>query len=234
MNMNESLTQKIRDDFDRVALYDRECWNHNNHYHRFLLKQLPEHCDTILDIGCGTGEFSRRLANRARRVTAIDLSPNMIEVAKQRSRRFANIEFHVSDVSQWTFPVEQFDAIASIATLHHLPTEPLLPQLKAALKPGGTLAILDLLKHETLLDWFSDSIAVPLNWIFQALKHRQIQPSPEAAAAMRAHALTDQYLTLSQAQQIYRHSMKGVKVRKHLFWRYSAIWEKSETPDCSH
>ena len=63
--MNQSLTQKIRDDFDRLALYDRDEWNHNNHYHRFLLKQLPSKCQTILDIGCGTGEFSRLLANRA-------------------------------------------------------------------------------------------------------------------------------------------------------------------------
>ena len=225
--MNESLTQKIRDDFDRVALYDRECWNHNNHYHRFLLQQLPERCDTVLDIGCGAGEFARLLAHRADRVVAIDLSPNMIKVAKQRSRRFANIEFQVADVWQWEFPVEQFDAIASIATLHHLPIEPLLLKLKAALKPGGMLAILDLLNHETLPDRFSDFVAVPLNWVFQVLKNRQIQPFPEATAAMKEHALTDQYLTLSEARQIYRHPMKGAKVRKHLFWRYSAIWKKS-------
>ena len=224
--MDESLKQKIRNDFDCLAVYDREQWNHNNHYHSFLLKQLPNHCKTVLDIGCGTGEFSRLLAKRSARVIAIDLSPKMIEVAKQRSREFLNIDFQVADVLQWPFPVEQFDAIASIAVLHHLPIEILLPSLKAALKPGGALVILDLFAPETVQDRISDLVAVPLNWIFQTIRNRRIQASPEAIAAMKAHALTDQYLTLSQANQIYSCSMKGAKIRKHLFWRYSAVWQK--------
>ncbi|MEH1783075.1 MAG: class I SAM-dependent methyltransferase [Nostoc sp.] len=62
-------------------------WNHNSHYHNFLLKQLPFHCENVLDIACRTGLFSRLLAKRADRVVAIDLSPKMIEVAKQKSRQ---------------------------------------------------------------------------------------------------------------------------------------------------
>lgn len=73
--MDEKLTQKIRDDFDRIALLDRPGWNHNNRYHNFLLARLPLHCESILDIGCGSGEFSRLLAKRCDRVVAIDLSP---------------------------------------------------------------------------------------------------------------------------------------------------------------
>ncbi|NJO39754.1 MAG: class I SAM-dependent methyltransferase [Cyanobacteria bacterium RU_5_0] len=225
--MHESLTQKIRNDFDRIALHDQEGWDHNNHYHCFLLKQLPAQCKTVLDIGCGTGEFSRLLAKRVERVVAIDLSSNMIEVAKQRSRQFSNIDFQVADVSQWDPTAEQFDVIVSIATLHHLPVESLLPNLKAALKSGGRLVILDLLEHETLQDKLSDFIAVPLNWLLQALKNSHIQQSPEAAAAMREHLRTDEYLTLSQARRIYTSSLRRAKVRKHLFWRYSMVWEKS-------
>ena len=225
--MSENLTQKIRQDFDRIALHDRERWNHNNHYHRFLLKQLPAQCKTALDIGCGTGEFSRLLAQRIEKVIAIDLSPNMIEVAKQRSRQLPNIDFQVADVMRWEPPAERFDLIVSIAALHHVPIESVLPNLKAALNPGGRLVILDLLKHETLQDRLSDVVAVPLIWFFQALKNRQIQLSPEVAAAMREHLRTDKFLTLSQARQIYASSLAGTNVRKHLFWRYSAVWEKS-------
>lgn len=225
--MNESLTQKIRNDFDRIALHDQEGWNHNNYYHRFLLKQLPARCGTVLDIGCGTGEFSRLLAQRADKAIAIDLSSNTIEVAKQRSRQFTNIDFQVGDILQWEFPVEQFDAIVSIATFHHLPVESLLPHLKSALKPGGRLVILDLLEYESWQDSLSDLIAVPLNWGFQMLKNRHIKSSPEAAAAMREHLRTERYLTLSQARRIYSKSMRGAKIGKHLFWRYSVLWEKS-------
>ena len=55
--MNESLIQKIRNDFDRIALHDQAGWDHNNHYHSFLLKQLPAHCKTILDIGVALASF---------------------------------------------------------------------------------------------------------------------------------------------------------------------------------
>ncbi len=223
--MNENLTQ-IRNDFDCIALNEQEGWNHNSHYHNFLLKQLPSQCKTVLDIGCGTGEFSRLLAKRADKIIAIDLSPNMIEVAKENSKQYTNIDFQVADVLRWEFPREQFDAIVSIATVHHLPVKQLLPNLKAALKPGGKLVILDLLEHKNLQDMLSDFIAVPLNWLFQTIKNRHIQISPEAAEAMREHLRTDNYLTLSQARQIYKSSLRKAKVRKHLFWRYSVVWDK--------
>lgn len=224
--MHESLTQKIQNDFDHIALHDQEGWDHNNHYHHFLLKQLPSQRQTALDIGCGTGEFSRLLSRRFERVIASDLSPNMIEVAKQRSRQFSNIDFQVANVLQWEPVSERFDAIVSIATLHHLPVESLLPRLKDALEPGGRLIILDLLEHESWREQLSDFVAVPLNWIFLALKNSHIQQSPEAAAAMREHLRTDEYLTLSQARRIYTSSLRKAKVRKHLFWRYSVVWEK--------
>lgn len=224
--MNQNLTQKIQNDFDRIALYDQQGWDHNNHYHHFLLKQLPKPCKTILDIGCGTGEFSRLLAKRTDRVVAIDLSPNMIEVAKQRSRQYTNIDFQLADILQWEFPVEQFDAIVSIATVHHLPVENLLPSLKTALKPGGSLVILDLLEHENVQEMLSDFVAVPLNWLLQTLRNRHIQPSSEAAEAMIEHLRTDKYFTLSQARRTYTRFLRKAKVRKHLFWRYSVVWKK--------
>ena len=199
--MNESLTQKIRDDFDRLALYDRQEWNHNNHYHQFLLKRLPNRCQTVLDLGCGTGEFSRLLSDRAERVVAIDLSPNSIQIAQQRSQQF-DIDYQVADVSQWEFPSEYFDAIVSIATVHHLSIERLIPKLKAALKPGGVLIILDLLEPHNLRDTLSDAIAVPLNWWLLKVNNGHFKPDSEAAAAMREHLRTDKYLNFSQAKKV--------------------------------
>ncbi|MBE9171443.1 class I SAM-dependent methyltransferase [Pleurocapsales cyanobacterium LEGE 06147] len=150
----------------------------------------------------------------------------MITVAKQHSQVYANIDFQVADVLKWDFPVEQFDAIASIATFHHLPLENLLPSLKTALKPGGKFVILDLVQPETIQDRLSNVIAVPLNWIWQILKNRNIKQSLKAKAAWQEHFRTDKFLTLSQARRIYTKTCPGAKIRKHLFWRYSAIWEK--------
>jgi ubiquinone/menaquinone biosynthesis C-methylase UbiE len=69
--MSDSLMQKIRTDFDRIALHDQEGWDHNNHYHRFLLNQLPSQRQSALDIGCGTSEFSRLLSKGFEKVIAI-------------------------------------------------------------------------------------------------------------------------------------------------------------------
>ena len=65
-----------------------------------ILNQLPIVCSTVLDIGCGVGEFSRLLANRANKVIAIDLSSKSIEIAKQRSQQFNNIDYRVASISQ--------------------------------------------------------------------------------------------------------------------------------------
>ncbi len=224
--MNEILTQKIRDDFDRIALYEQQAWNHNNHYHNFLLRQLPFQCTNILDLGCGTGELTRLLAKQAQNVVAIDLSPKTIEIAKQRSQDYTNLDFQVADILKWEFPREHFDAIVSIAALHHVPVKKLLPHLKTALIPGGKLVILDLLKYENLQESLSDIIAVPLNWIMQMLYNSHIKQSPEALEAMREHLRTDEYLTLSQIRKIYTNSLSEAKIKKHLFWRYSIVWKK--------
>jgi SAM-dependent methyltransferase len=224
--MKEELIQKIQNDFDRIALLEEKTWNHNSRYHSYLLKQLPQHCQSILEIGCGTGLFSRILAQRADKVIAVDLSPKMIEVAKKISGDYPNINFQVTDILQWEFPLQKFDAVVSIATFHHLPIEELLPKLKATLKPGGKLVVLDLVKNEGIGDIFNDVIAVPLNWIFEIVKNQGRKPTPEAVTAWREHFLTDEFLTFSEAKQIYNSLLTEVIVRKHLFWRYSVVWEK--------
>jgi SAM-dependent methyltransferase len=68
-------TDILRADFDRLALLEQDGWNHNNHYHSFLLRHVPPHCQTALDVGCGTGAFTRQLALLAQQVTGFDLSP---------------------------------------------------------------------------------------------------------------------------------------------------------------
>src|SRR5215213_9234149 len=133
--MSDASMQKFREDFNSIAPFETEKWNRNNHYHKFLLENLPRNYQNILEIGCGIGTFSRLLSPRARLVTAIDLSPKMIEIAKNLSESYPNIDFQIADVLETNFPDEHFDAIVSIAAFHHLPLEQVLPKLKKALKP---------------------------------------------------------------------------------------------------
>jgi ubiquinone/menaquinone biosynthesis C-methylase UbiE len=223
--MAESMS-KIRADFDRIALLSENDWNHNDHYHDFLLRQLSPHCMYALDIGCGTGAFSRLLASRSDRVLALDLSPQMIRIARERSEQYPNIDFQVADAMTWEFPAEQFDCVASIATLHHLPFEETLSKMKGALKNNGTLIILDLFEAEGPSDALTSTLAVPAHIILRLIKTGHLREPHEVREAWAEHGCSDSYPTLSQIRRVCASVLPGARVRKHLLWRYSITWKK--------
>lgn len=222
----DELTAAVRADFDRLAALEANDWNHNAHYHRYLLRQLPAHVGTALDVGCGTGAFSRLLAARADRALGLDLSPEMIGQARARSAGFANVEFEVADVRLWSWPREAFDCIACIATLHHLPLAETLASMRNALRPGGVLLVLDLYRAETLADFAACGLAMPLGSALRLLKTGRLQDPPEVRQAWDAHGLHDHYPTLAELRLAADPLLPGVRVLRHLLYRYSLVWRR--------
>ena len=99
----------------------------------------------LLDLGCGDGKVTAEIAQALPRgsATGVDASPQMIEFAKKTfpPRRFSNLEFHVMDARQISFP-RSFDLVFSNAALHWVDDhEAILRGAAAALKPGGRLVI---------------------------------------------------------------------------------------------
>ena len=88
MSQSSQSLESIQSDFDRIALLADENWSHNAHYHRYLMARIPESCRQILETGCGTGQFSRLLAERAEKVLALDSSPQMIRLAQERPKLY--------------------------------------------------------------------------------------------------------------------------------------------------
>lgn len=219
-------TQTVQADFDRIALLEEEGWNHNNHYHAFLSNYISVPCENALEIGCGTGTFARLLAKHAAHVLAIDLSPQMIRFARERSADYLNIHYECADIMKADLPEEQFDYIVSIATFHHLPLEDALVRIKKALKVGGTLVVLDLFCGEGLHDILRSVLAMPISTILKLLKNGEIRASSQRRAAWAEHAKHDSYLTVSQVRDICQKLLPDAQVRNHLFWRYSLIWKK--------
>lgn len=217
----------IRADFDRIALVSDEVWNHNCHYHNFLLRHVPPDCRETLEIGCGTGAFSRLLAKRSERVLALDLSPQMIRLARERSTKFRNIDFEIADVMSQKFPESRFDCIATIATLHHLPMEEMLVKLKSALKVKGVLIVLDLFEPDGLQDALMSALALPLNVGLRIIRQHRLRVPREVRDAWAEHGRHDSYLTLAQVREICAKLLPGAEVRRHLLWRYSLIWKKA-------
>jgi SAM-dependent methyltransferase len=218
----------VQAEFDQIARTSgaEGGWDHNNHYHADLLKQLPTRMGSALEIGCGTGEFARLLAARADHVFGVDLSAAMLRIAAERSTAFPNITYQQADVLDWDWPVAQYDCIASIATLHHLPLETVLTHIKTALKPGGVLLILDIYQYEVLADSLRGAVAIPVNLAYQRLRNGGVQHSAESRAAWEAHGEDDVYPRVSEVRRIATTVLPGVQVRKHLLWRYSLVWRK--------
>ena len=223
--MAESMSD-VRADFDRIALLSGEEWGHNGHYHDFLARHIPVPCREALDIGCGTGAFSRLLAKSSSSVLALDLSPNMIGLARERSAQFPNIDFRVADVTALELPAERFDCVATVATLHHLPTAEVLLKLKGALKPGGVLLVLDLFQAEGLSDAFMSALAVPLSLGLRLVRRGRLRPPREVRRAWDEHGRHDTYLTLTQVREVCAEVLPGALVTRHLLWRYSVVWKR--------
>ena len=223
---SQQTVESLQGDFDRIALLPEEKWNHNAHYHNFLLSQVPDDCEQILEIGCGTGKFSHLLAQRSAKVLAMDLSPQMIRVAQGNSARCPNIDFVLGDVFEYPLPANYFDCIATLTTLHHLPLAAVLKKIKEALKPGGVFVCLDLCRSSNAAELFVDAMAYPLGLILRLVNTRKLWPSNELRKAYDDHGKTDSYLTVKQVAQTCAEVMPGARVKRHLLWRYSIVWRK--------
>lgn len=198
------------------------------------MDQIPERCRKILEIGCGTGEFSRLLARRAEKILAIDLSPQMIRLAQERSKPYPNIDFVKADVMAYQFPDNQIDCIATLTTMHHLPIETILRRIRKALKPGGIFVCLDLYQRSNLTDLLFDGVAYPASLLVRLIKTGKPRPSREVCEAYAAHGKTDTYPTLARIGQICADILPGALISRHLFWRYSIVWKKETEGECKH
>ena len=94
----------------------------------------------ILDLGCGTGDFSPCFYNF--HYTGIDVEPEYIQYAKNTY----NLDFRLMDGRRLRFGEETFDCITIVGVLHHLCKKSCLEifhELKRVIKPGGVIIIIE-------------------------------------------------------------------------------------------
>lgn len=91
-----------------------------------LINAIPDNKETpkILDLGCGTGNITQKIMEKFpnAQVTCLDLSENMIEIAKNKLSSYENIEYIIGDFTK-TEMTEKYDAIVSSLALHHIPND---------------------------------------------------------------------------------------------------------------
>ncbi len=97
--------------------------------------------ESVLDVGCGTGQLAFALAARGQvgQVVGVDLSPAYIQYALGHSPD-ARIRFQVGDACALDFPDHSFDRVLSLLALHFIPrTEQALAEMRRVARPGGVV-----------------------------------------------------------------------------------------------
>jgi ABC-2 type transport system ATP-binding protein len=97
----------------------------------------------VVEVGCGTGFYTRALAEKAESVLATDLAPGMLDVAKRAIPR-PNVTFQVASCEETRLPDASFDTAFVGLVLHFSEPARTLAEMARILKPGGTLLVVNL------------------------------------------------------------------------------------------
>lgn len=105
------------------------------------VKMLTSHLQPgqqVLELGCGTAYFTRELVSTGAQITAIDISPELLEVAR-RECSGTNVRFEVENAYALTYADESFDSVVGSSVLHHLEIDAALSEIYRVLKPCGSI-----------------------------------------------------------------------------------------------
>jgi ubiquinone/menaquinone biosynthesis C-methylase UbiE len=103
--------------------------------------------DHVLDVACGPGLVACAFATRAKHVTGIDLTPAMIERAKQiqQERQLTNLTWRIGNVLPLPFPDASFSLVITRYTFHHfLDPKAVFAEMVRVCRPGGTVLVADI------------------------------------------------------------------------------------------
>jgi ubiquinone/menaquinone biosynthesis C-methylase UbiE len=105
------------------------------------VKMLASHLrpgQKVLELGCGTGYFTRELAATGAQITAVDISPDLLEVARRECPQ-GNTSFEIQNACALPYPDETFDSVVGSSVLHHLEIDVALREIARVLRPGGSI-----------------------------------------------------------------------------------------------
>ncbi|WP_129308398.1 class I SAM-dependent methyltransferase [Streptomyces sp. L2] len=204
-------------------------WDHNAHYHPWLLRQLPRRFGPALDVGCGGGDLVRALAGRAEEVHGIDADAEILGRARELTSDSAPVTYTPADAGRG-LPVGPYDVITCVAVLHHLPFAGTLARFREELAPGGTVVVVGCARAESPLDHVLGLVAIPLNAATGWLKNRGRAGARPVSMTARVR---EPGMGFAEIAAEARRVLPGVRLRRRLFWRYTLVWRAPERAQVS-
>ncbi|MEU7694673.1 class I SAM-dependent methyltransferase [Microbispora hainanensis] len=192
-------------------------WNTNVARHPGILRAVPEGCGDALDVGCGDGLLARKLTGRAKRVTGVDRSPEMIARARELAAGLPGLAFVEGDFLTAALPAGEYDFVCSVSAIHHMDFEAALTRMRELLRPGGTLVVVGLAREASVAEWAATIAAVPVVRVTKVLR-RAHEPEGMPMTAPR--------MSYGQVRSAARRLLPGVRYRRHVLRRYSLTWTK--------
>lgn len=131
---NRALFDTVAEQYDRArptypdALFDEIV----------ALSGIP-HGGRVLEIGCGTGQATRPMAERGYRITAIELGPNLAAIARRNLSPW-DVDVQVGAFEEWKPTAAPFDLVMCVNAFHWLDHAIALPKTAGILRPNGALA----------------------------------------------------------------------------------------------
>ncbi|WEO96733.1 class I SAM-dependent methyltransferase [Streptomyces sp. FXJ1.172] len=196
-------------------------WDHNAHYHPWLLRRLPRRVGRALDVGCGSGDLVRRLAGRAESVVGVDADPGIVERARELTAPGAPVTYTLASAPRG-LPPGPYDVITCVAVLHHLPLAETLTRFREELAPGGTLVVVGCAREEGPADRALSLVSLLLNPLTGWVKNRG-RSTAQRPVSMTA-PVREPEPTFTEIGREARRILPGVRLRRGLFWRYTLVW----------
>ncbi|AIF84901.1 methylase involved in ubiquinone/menaquinone biosynthesis [Candidatus Nitrososphaera evergladensis SR1] len=158
---DKSHNASIISQFTKNAAHYHQLSEHSNQHGKELMLKLskPQPDDTVLDVACGTGIVSCEFAQFVSHVTGIDLTPAMIEQAKQaqQEKQLKNITWKIGDVSKpLPFDDSSFSMVVTRYSFHHL-LEPkkVLQEMERVCASKGKILVIDVTPDPDKVDAYN-------------------------------------------------------------------------------
>lgn len=201
-----------------ARLNARHPWSHNDHFHRWILANLPARRRAALDVGCGQGGLVAALAPHFATVTGIDSDPRMRADAAERCAGLPGVTI---DGGDWTDHGAPLDLVTMVAVLHHLDVPAALRRVGEVLAPGGRFLAVGLAPPHSVGDHLWDAASILTNPVIGFVKHPRVNRD---GVRPPAYPVQDPTMTYDELRDHVDRALPGATMRHRLGFRHTIAW----------